>query len=163
MHFLRYLASAAALLASTLAHAQHYTVGEIHIFDAYARPTVSHQPTGGAYLGMGNTGATPDRLVSVSSPAAKRVEIHTMSMNNDVMKMKEVGEIQLAPDSEIIMKPGDGYHLMLIGLNQRLKAGDKFPMTLVFEKAGKVEISVMVGSKAAKNGDAHHGHQQHGH
>lgn len=161
MQVLRFFAAAAALAASSLSYAQHYTVGDIHVFDPYARPTVSHQPTGAAYVGLENMGKAADRLVSASSPVAKRVEIHTMSMDNNVMKMKEVGEIQLAPDTEVVMKPGDGYHLMLIGLNQRLKAGDKFPMTLVFEKAGKVEISVPVDGKAGKNGEHQHGH--HGH
>lgn len=162
MHFLRFLAGAAALLASSVVYAQHYTAGDIHVFDPYARPTVSHQPTAGAYVGLENMGKTADRLISASSPVAKRVEIHSMSMDNNVMKMKEVGEVQLAPDTEIVMKPGDGYHLMLIGLNQRLKSGDKFPMTLVFEKAGKVEISVAVDSKGGKSGEHQHGHH-HGH
>jgi copper(I)-binding protein len=158
MHFLRFFAAAAALAASTLVHAQHYTAGDIHVFDAYARPTVSHQPTGGAYVGLENMGKTADRLVSASSPVAKRVEIHNMSMDGNVMKMKEVGEIELKPDTEIVMKPGNGYHLMLVGLNQRLKAGESFPMTLVFEKAGKVEVTVKVGNKQAKEGEPHHGH-----
>ncbi len=164
MHFLRLLAAAAILAVGTLSHAQqHYTAGDIHLFDAYARPTVSHQPTAGAYVGLENTGKQPDRLISASSPAAKRVEIHTMSMdNNHVMKMKEVGAIDVKPGEEIVMKPGDGFHLMLIGLNERLKAGDKLPMTLVFEKAGKVDIMFAVDSKGSKAGEhqhsGHHGH-----
>lgn len=158
MQFLRFFAAAAALAASTLSHAQHYTAGDIHVYDVFARPTVSHQPTGGAYAGLENTGKTADKLVAASSPVAKRVEIHTMSMDGNVMKMKEVGEIELKPGAEIVMKPGDGYHLMLIGLTQRLKAGETFPMTLEFEKAGKVEVTVQVGNKDAKQGEHHHGH-----
>ena len=163
MHFLRFTAAIVTLAASSLTHAQHYNAGDIHIFDAYARPTVSHQPTAGAYVGLENMGDRPDKLISASSPAAKRVEIHTMSMDNNVMKMKEVGEIELAPGTEIAMKPGDGYHFMLIGLNQRLKSGDKFPMTLVFEKSGKVDITVSVDSKLGKGSEHQHGHSGHGH
>ena len=163
MYFLRFLATAALLAIASLSQAQqHYTAGDIHVFDAYARPTVSHQPTAGAYVGLENMGKQPDRLISASSPAAKRVEIHTMSMDhNHVMKMKEIGAIDLKPGEAITMKPGDGFHLMLIGLNQRLKAGDTFPMTLVFEKAGKVEIVVAVDSKAGKGGEHHHSHHSH--
>jgi len=168
MRFLRFFtASLPSLLltAGMLSHAQeHYTVGDIHLFDAYARPTVSHQPTAGAYVGIENTGKQADRLVSAESPAAKRVEIHTMSMdNNHVMKMKEVGTIDLKPGETITMKPGDGFHLMLIGLTQRLKAGDKLPMTLVFEKAGKVEVTFAVDSKLGKSGEHSHSHSHSGH
>ena len=163
MHFLRFLAASAALAASTLSYAQHYSVGDIHIFDAYARPTVSHQPTAGAYVGMENTGDAADRLVSASSPAAKRVEIHTMSMDNHVMKMKEVGAIDLKPGEEIAMKPGDGFHLMLIGLKQRLKSGDTFPITLVFEKSGKIDVTFTVDNKLGKGGDDAAPHSGHGH
>ena len=158
MHFLRFFAAAATLLASTAIHAQHHTAGDIHVFDAYARPTVSHQPTGAAYVGLENMGDKPDRLVSASSPVAKRVEVHSMSMENNVMKMQEVGQLELKPGAEIVMKPGDGYHFMLIGLNQRLKAGQKFPLTLVFDKAGKVEVTVTVGSKQGKSDEHSHGH-----
>lgn len=157
MHFLR-LFAATAFAATTLAHAQHFSAGDIHVFDAYARPTVSHQPTGGAYVGLENKGETLDHLISASSPVAKRVEIHTMSMDGNVMKMKEVGKIELKPGTEIVMKPGDGYHFMLVGLNQRLKAGETFPMTLEFEMAGKVEVTVQVGNKQGKTSEHHHGH-----
>ena len=158
MQFLRFFAAAAALAASTLVHAQHYAAGDIHVSDAYARPTVSHQPTGGAYVSLENTGETADRLIAASSPVADHVEIHTMSMDGNVMKMKEVGEIELKPGDEIVMKPGHGFHLMIIGLKQRLKAGETFPMTLEFEKAGKLDVTMQVGNKQAKSGEAQHGH-----
>src|SRR5690606_39859728 len=164
IRFLPLFTASLLLTAGMLSHAQeHYTVGDIHLFDAYARPTVSHQPTAGAYVGIENMGKQADRLISAESPAAKRVEIHTMSMDNHVMKMKEVGTIDLKPGETITMKPGDGFHLMLIGLTQRLKAGDKLPMTLVFEKAGKVEVTFDIDSKQGKSGEHSHSHSHSGH
>ena len=70
-----------------------------------------------------------------------------MSMENGVMKMREVSSIELKPGEKVAMQPGDGYHLMLMGLTQQLKVGDKFPMTLTFEKAGTKEVGVWVESK----------------
>lgn len=132
----------AALCASAAAH--DYQAGTIHIDHPYARATVPGQPAGGAYLTLENRGQNADRLLAAASPAAKKTEIHTMSMVGNVMKMRQVDGIELAPAAKVVMKPGDGYHLMLIGLKQQLKVGDTLPLTLTFEKAGKVEVSVQV-------------------
>lgn len=147
---------AAAMLAASFAHAHDYQLKDLHIGHPYARATAPHQPAAGAYLSVENKGKDADKLVSASSPVAKSVEIHTMSMQDNVMKMREVPGIELQPGAKIAMKPGEGYHLMLIGLKQPLKAGDSFPLTLSFEKAGKTEVSVTVqegpGGKAAESG-----------
>jgi copper(I)-binding protein len=144
MHIRSLLALAAALATGAIAHAQDYQLNGLQIMHPYARPTVPKQPAGAAYLSIENTGKTSDRLVAISTPIAKSVQIHTMSMDGDVMRMREVDGVELKPASRVEMMPGHGYHLMLTGLRQPLKAGDKFPMTLTFEKAGKTEVSVMV-------------------
>jgi len=145
----------AALLVGAV-HAAGYRVGNISITDPHARPTVPGQPGGGAYLTLENTGGSADRLVSVISPVAQSAAIHTMRMDGDIMRMREAGELPLAPAAKVEMKPGMGYHIMLTGLKQPLQAGGTFPMTLTFEKAGKVEVSVAVDGKEAK--PAGHGH-----
>jgi copper(I)-binding protein len=145
----------AALLAGAV-HAAGYRAGNISITDPHARPTVPGQPGGAAYLTLENTGGSADRLVSVSSPVAQSAEIHTMRMDGDVMRMREAGELPLAPAAKVEMKPGMGYHIMLNGLKQPLQEGASFPMTLTFEKAGKVEVPVVVDGKQAK--PAGHGH-----
>lgn len=144
-----------AVLASGFACAEEYKLKDLHITDPYARATMPGQPAGGAFLTIENKGKEADRLVAASSPAAKSVEIHTMSMEGNVMKMREVADIELKPASKLVMKPGEGYHLMLMGLPQPLKAGDKFPMTLTFEKAGKTEVSVTV--QEMRRGGMRHG------
>ncbi|MFL6719974.1 MAG: copper chaperone PCu(A)C [Burkholderiaceae bacterium] len=148
-----------ALLVAGAAHGHSYELGNIRIGHPHARPTVAQQPTGGAYLTLENRGSTGDRLLDASSPVAASAQIHSMSMDGDVMRMREVGALDLAPAAKVEMKPGAGYHIMLIGLKQPLQAGDKFPMTLNFEKAGKIEVSVTVDGKEAKEAKpSGHGH-----
>lgn len=140
---------AAALLFGTAAHAQ------VQVGKSYARATVPQQQSAGAYLILENRGKEADRLVAVSTPVARSVELHTMALDGNVMRMREVGAIDLGAGARIEMKPGEGFHVMLMGLQKPLTAGDSFPMTLQFEKAGKIEINVTV---EAGRGAAHHKH-----
>lgn len=146
-----YLTPLAALLLCASVSAHEYVVGSLHIAHPNARATVANQPTGAAYLTIANQGKTDDKLIALTSPIAQSVELHTMSMDNNVMRMREVGQLDLKPSDTIAMKPGGGYHIMLVGLKQPLKTGDKFPLTLSFEKAGKIEVSVWVEDGNAKN------------
>lgn len=141
----------ALLLCSTV-----HAAGDISVTGAHARATVPQQPSGAAYLTLENKGSAADRLIGVSSPVAQSASVHTMSMDGDVMRMREAGALQLAPAAKVEMKPGAGYHIMLTGLKQPLQAGDTFPITLSFERAGKIEVSVVVDGKDAKPaGHAH--------
>jgi copper(I)-binding protein len=151
---LRSILALAALAIAAAANAHDYKAGELTIAHPYARATVPNQPTGAAYMTIENTGKDADKLLAASSPVAKSVQIHSMSMQGNVMKMREVSDLELKPSTKTELKPGDGYHLMLVGLKQPLKAGDKFPVTLSFEKAGKVEVSVWVEDKDAKAANA---------
>jgi copper(I)-binding protein len=148
-HLFSRLALIAGIALSGAASAHDYKAGDLQVGHPWARPTVPGQPSGGAYLSIENKGKTGDKLVSVSSPVAKSSEIHTMSMDGNVMKMREVGSIDIKPSEKIAMQPGNGYHIMLIGLSQPLKVGDKIPLTLTFEKAGKLEVSIYVEDKSA--------------
>lgn len=154
-----------ASLLAPLSQAQHAHGNGVQIHQGYARATVPGQTSGGAYLSLENNGKAGDALIAVRSPAAKSVEIHTMSMEGNVMRMREVPRIDLAAGQKVVMEPGKGYHLMLIGLNAPLKAGDKIPATLTFEKAGKIETSLEVKdgpasrAKDASADDKHGGHQ----
>ncbi|WP_334187021.1 copper chaperone PCu(A)C [Noviherbaspirillum sp.] len=159
MQFRSTLVLFAGLIAGMTVYAQDFQVGEVHINRPYARPTVPGQPSAAAYLSLENKGKQTDKLLSASSPAAKSVEIHTMSMDGNVMRMREVPGIELKAAGKVIMQPGDGYHLMLIGLHKPLQPGDRFPMTLTFEKAGKKEISITVEAKTGADMKAsHHKH-----
>jgi copper(I)-binding protein len=139
----------AALLGNS-AIAGDYTAGNIAISHPYARATVPGQPTGGAYFGIENKGKETDTLKSISSDVAKSTELHAMTMDGNVMKMRDVGSVDIKPSEKIVMQPGGGYHIMLVGLNKPLKSGDQFPMTLTFAKAGKVVINVDVEAMNGK-------------
>ena len=152
-------AVAATLCAVTLGAAAHgASVGDIAIGHPYATPSIPGTSNGAAYLAsIENKGAVADRLVRASTPAAARVELHTMAVDaQGVMRMREVDGIALAPKAKVQMKPGSGLHLMLIGLKEPLKEDATFPMTLEFERAGKVEVKVIVGQP--KPGGAAEGH-----
>ena len=153
-------AAAAALalaLASAFAHAHSFKLGGINIGHPYARVTVAGQPTGGGYLRLDNKGRD-DKLVSARAAVSASVELHSMSMDGDVMRMRQVDAIALPAGKSVELKPG-GFHIMFVGLKAPLKAGDKFPMTLKFERAGEVEVIVNVEApKAAGNGAAEHKH-----
>ena len=140
-------AGAAALCAVALGAAAHgASVGDIAIGHPYATPSIAGTSNGAAYLAsIENKGGVADRLVRASTPIAARVEIHTMNVDaNGVMRMREIDGIALAPKAKVQMKPGAGLHLMLIGLKEPLKEGATFPMTLQFERAGTVEVNVVV-------------------
>jgi copper(I)-binding protein len=153
-------AVAATLCAVTLGVAAHgASIGDIAIGHPYATPSIAGSPNGAAYLAsIENKGAAADRLVRASTPVAARVEIHTMNVDaQGVMRMREIDGIALAPKAKVQMKPGAGLHLMLIGLKEPLKEDASFPMTLEFERAGKVEVKVIVG-QAKPAGAAASGH-----
>jgi periplasmic copper chaperone A len=135
---------AAAARAPALAHETH--AGDIAIVHAFATPTLAGTTTGAVYLSvLENKGSGAERLLGASTPAASRVEIHTMAVDaQGVMRMREVDGIALAPKSAVKMRPGIGLHLMLLGVKEPLKPEARFPLTLRFEHAGAVEVQVVV-------------------
>lgn len=144
------LAMTAAIVSG--AHAHEYKAGALNIGHPYARATVPNQPAGVAYLSIENKGTEADKFIGGSTSIARSVQVHTMAMDGNVMKMREVSSVEVKPSEKLVMQPGDGYHIMLIGLKQPLKAGDKFPLTLKFEKAGAVEVSVHVEDQSRNDG-----------
>jgi hypothetical protein len=143
----------AAIVALTFGNVPAHSagIGDIEITHPFATPSLPGTTNGAAYFStLENTGARPDKLVRAATPVAARVELHTMSVDaQGVMRMREVEAIALAPKASISMRPGTGFHLMLIGLKQPLKEGETFPMSLQFEHAGPVEVKVVVQAPRA--------------
>lgn len=133
-----------SLLASVTAMAQSAPAGALRISDAWARATVPKQVHGAAFIQIDNGGKTADKLLRVSSSAARAVELHTMSMDHDMMRMRQLDDIAVPAGGKVVMKPGSGPHLMLLDLKQPLQAGQSVNLVLEFEKAGKVEVSAKV-------------------
>jgi copper(I)-binding protein len=157
-------AGALALIAT--AAAQEFKVGSLEIGQPWARATPKGATIGGGYLKITNKGAEPDRLVGGSSPVAGRFEIHEMTMVDGVMKMRPLANgLEIKPGQTLELKPG-GLHVMLVGLKQPLEAGQTLKGTLVFEKAGTVEIEYKVepigaSPKAEGAGQGGHGGMKH--
>lgn len=130
-------------------------LGPLRILDPWTR-AAGQGMQGGGFLTIRNTGATPDRLVSATSPAAGRTELHTHIRDGDVMRMRPVNDIPVPANGEVTLQPG-GLHLMLIGLTQPLNQGGSVPVTLRFERAGEVTIQLAVQAAGARNaGHRHH-------
>ncbi len=135
----------AAVLLSVTAGAvgaHDYKAGAIAIGHPYARATAAGQSIGGGFLKLANGGAD-DKLLSATAGVSASAELHEMKMEGDVMRMRQVDGIALPAGKSVELRPG-GFHIMFVGLKVPLKAGDKFPMKLKFEKAGEVEVMVNV-------------------
>ncbi|MBV7561534.1 copper chaperone PCu(A)C [Pseudomonas sp. sia0905] len=157
---LKKLALTAALLAtSLLANAHEYDVGQLHIDHPWSREMPPVAPTAAAYFVVHNKGDADDRLLTVETPVAGKAEIHEHAHVNGMMKMQQVQNVVIPAGGEVKFAPM-GYHVMLFNLKQQAQAGDRFPMTLTFEKAGlvTVEVAVQKDEPAAEGGHEHKGH-----
>jgi copper(I)-binding protein len=150
---IKLIALAASLAIASAALAQPT---QLEVKNAWAGATPGKAENGAAYLTIQSP--TADRLVSVSSPVAKKAELHSMSMQGAVMKMRPIDGLDVPAGQPVALKPG-GEHIMLMGLNQQLHEGQSFPLTLDFEKAGPRTVTVTVekaGAKGPGPAAAHH-------
>lgn len=138
----------------SLAH--DFRAGDIVIDHPYAVPSLPGSPHGMLHLrALKNTGRQPDTLLEIRSPVASAVEIHQMNLGDDqVMRMRPLPALELPAGAEIKLMHGGAYHLMLMNLKAPLKAGDRFPVTLRFARAGSQEVMVSVQQPRDKGGAA---------
>jgi hypothetical protein len=141
---IKILAFAAGLAVASAALAQP---AQLEVNNAWAGATPGKAENGAAYVTIQSP--TVDRLVSASTPVAKKAELHTMSMQGMVMKMRPVSGVDIPAGQPVSLQPG-GEHIMLMGLNQPLREGQSFPLTLDFEKAGPRTVTVTVEKAGAK-------------
>jgi len=148
------LAFAALCLVAGGATAHDYTLKSLSIDHPFARATPPGAKTGGAFFVVENTGKTSDKLIRVASPAAGGAELHEMAMDGGVMKMRAIAAMDVPAGGKLELKPG-GYHVMMFDLKQPLKPGDKVPLTLTFENAGSILVSVDVEAMGSTGGPTH--------
>jgi hypothetical protein len=141
---IKILAFAACIAVASAALAQP---AQLEVNNAWAGATPGKAENGAAYVTIQSP--TADRLVSASTPVAKKAELHTMSMQGMVMKMRPISGLDIPAGQPVSLKPG-GEHIMLMGLNQPLREGQSFPLTLNFEKAGPRTVNVTVEKAGAK-------------
>jgi periplasmic copper chaperone A len=149
---IRTLASALflAVLIAAPARAQEVKAGDLVITQAWSRATPGGAKIGSGYLTIENKGSTPDRLIGGSADVAGKLEVHEMATKNGVMTMRPLEKgLIIDPGKTVKLAPG-GSHLMLFDLKRPFKQGEKVPVTLEFEKAGKVNLSLDVQSVGAQ-------------
>jgi copper(I)-binding protein len=137
------LAAALLLVAIGVATAHEYGNQGVTVAQPWARATPGGAKVGGAYLEIKTAAGRRDRLVGARSPAAGAVEIHSHVNEGGIARMRRVDAIALKPGASFVLQPG-GHHLMLTDLKAPLKEGDLVKLTLVFEKAGEIEVEATV-------------------
>ncbi len=149
---MRRLLFACLFLFATPLLAHSYKLGTIEIGHIWARATAPGAHAASVYVPFRNTGTETDELIGGSTPVASNFMIHESYNENGIAKMRMLKALELAPNKPVGMRPG-GKHIMLTGMNRQLKEGDKFLLTLVFAKAGKIEVEVTVHAPGATSGN----------
>jgi copper(I)-binding protein len=147
------MALAFVVMCGAAAHGADQQAGDLVIAQPWARATALGVPNGVVYLGVTNKGAAADTLISVSTEVSREAQVHETMDNmpgmEGMMSMEPVKDgVAIPPGKTVTLKPG-GLHIMLMGLNRQLKPGDTVPLTLTFEKAGKVDVTAEVGAPGA--------------
>ncbi len=153
--------AAASALSGSAASALDYKVGALEIDSPWSRAVPKGAKVAAGYMKIKNTGTEPDRLVSGSTSVAGGLMIHEMTMDNGVMKMRPLPSgLEIKPGETIELKPGS-FHIMMTDLKQPIQRGKPFKASLMFEKAGEVDVDFAVEaagatSAAASAHDAHY-------
>ena len=148
--------SALVLLPSvTSAHTKKFKIGSIVVEQPWIRATPGGAKVAGGYLKVTNTGSAPDRLVGGTLPLAAAVEVHEMAMADGIMKMRRLENgLEIKGGQSVELKPG-GHHMMFMGLTAAPEAGKDIKGTLVFEKAGSVEVTYRVAPIGSQSAPKH--------
>lgn len=150
---MRILATVVALFLTLPALAQEIVKGDIKVSQPWARASPGGAKVGAGYLTITNTGKTPDKLMGGTAAVSTVFEIHDMTMTDGVMRMRRVdGGLEIKPGQTVTLRPG-GLHVMFMQLKEPLKQGEKVKGTLVFEKAGTVEVEYAVAPIGAAGPD----------
>ena len=150
------LLAALLLPVFSAANADDFKAGDLLVSDPWSQELPPNAPTVAAYFVIHNTGATPDRLLSAETPVADKAELHEHVMQGALMKMQQVPSVAVPAKGDLTFAPM-AYHVMLLGLKDRsvLADGKQFPLTLTFEKAGKVQVDVSVQKAPPMTGHEH--------
>jgi len=137
-------------LAASAAFGHSHEKGDIQVRHPWARATPPGATVAAGYLEIRNNGKEADRLLSASTPAAKRVELHVTEHSNHIARMRQLRAFEVPGRERLTLSPG-GAHLMLVDIVQPLRKGERFPLTLRFERAGELEVEVEVQELGARH------------
>lgn len=144
----------------SIANAHDFKIGAIRIDHPYATPNLNGA-TGAVYFKfIKNDGKSMDQLIGARTTVSESVELHEMTMEGEVMKMRSLSHVNLPVGTNVSFKHGqvNGYHLMLVGMKKPLKDGDRFPVWLQFKQAGEVEVMVWVQTPRSASTNIEHKH-----
>lgn len=148
--------SALLAAAATLTLATTALAGDITIDDAYARSAGANAKAGAAFMMIHNAGDTDDRLIDARSDVSARVELHTHKINDQgVAQMMHVPEGFVIPAGGMHALARGGDHVMFMGIKEPFEQGALVPVTLVFEKAGEIEVEIPVDLERQDGGHGH--------
>jgi hypothetical protein len=150
--------AAAAFAGGAVAHGPAAQLGSVSVSAPWARASAGMAKAGAAYMTLDNTGSEPATVVGCSTPIAAACELHTHTMDGDVMRMRQVPEIVVPAGETVALEPG-GLHVMLMGLAAPLSEGDTLTvsLTLVGAAKGRVDVAVPVQG-IGSSGPAPHTH-----
>lgn len=141
---------------------QSVKAGTLEISGFWTRAMLPAQPAAGGFLTVTNTGKEDDRMISVTTTRAGKSEIHEMAIIDNVMKMRQLADGLVIPAGGTVeLKPG-GFHLMFLEVPERFEEGQTVPVTLTFEKAGKVDLVLPVKSMQEGKMQMDHSKMDHG-
>lgn len=152
---------AALLSPSLFASANDYNAGLLRIEHPWSREMPAVAPTAAVYFVLHNQAAEADRLLGASTPHAGKAELHEHVHADGLMKMQQVHSVTIPAAGAVKFEPM-GYHVMLFNLKQQARDGERFALSLTFEKAGVVEVEVMVHKEAPADEQVHADEQAHG-
>jgi len=138
-----------------------WSVGAVEIMGPFARATLPNAPVAGGFMSIRNHGDEDDRLVAAASAVAGRMEVHEMTMKDDVMRMRELADgLPIRAGATVDLIPG-GYHLMFVELRHPLVEGETVDVTLTFEEAGEITVPLAIGPVSARVGEMDHEDMDH--
>ncbi|MGH8844812.1 MAG: copper chaperone PCu(A)C [Advenella sp.] len=142
-----------ALLSTFMVASASYA--QVTVDDPWVRATVSQQTSTGVFMRL--TAKSDSKLVKAATPVADHVELHKMTMEHDIMKMRQIPELALVAGQPVALEPG-GYHIMLIGLNKQINAADIIPMTLTFEDndGNRTQTQIQAIARSLHGGHSNH-------
>ncbi len=141
LSLLKLLPFAVLFAAPALAH--DYSVGNLTLTHPWARGTPPAPPVAAGYVTIVNRGGEPDRLLSITSPAAESIEVHESTTVDGIARMQRIDDLVVAAGQTLALKPG-GLHLMILKPSKQLRQGEKFAGTFTFEKAGAIDVEFAV-------------------
>lgn len=159
-HLLAPIISAMVASPAAAQPVQGVTVNDIAIHRPWARETAPAQTVGGGFVTLANKGSLEDRLISAEASVAGQVQLHTMIMDSGIMRMRQVQDgIRIPAKGTVTLRPG-GFHLMFMQLKRPLRQGESFPVTLHFQRAGRITVRFAVQSisSSAPTEAGHAGH-----